>query len=188
VRLERPILENLIRLSAFRSVESASAHSLLWEVPLLLKESGQPIQGMALASTLPDKPTDQGEQLQAERELLGFSLGKHALGYLRPDLQRQGAVRSAGMAKLAAGTRITIAGQMVSWQTPPTKSGQRIVFVTLEDEDGLMQVVIFPRAQEKSMPALHASPLLLVRGTVQRRGLRATIVAEEIRAIPVRRE
>jgi error-prone DNA polymerase len=185
VRLERPILENLIRLSAFRSVGSASAHSLLWEVPLFLKESGQPIQGMALASTLPHKPTDQGEQLQAEHELLGFSLGKHALGYLRPALQRQGAVRSAGLAKLAAGTRILIAGQMVSWQTPPTKSGQRIIFLSLEDEDGLMQVVIFPRAQEKCVPAMHDSSLLLVTGIVQRRGLRATVVAEEITAPPL---
>jgi error-prone DNA polymerase len=185
VRLERPILENLIRLSAFRGVESSTAQSLLWEAPLLLKESGQPFQGMALASTLPHKLTDPGEQLQAEHELLGFSLGKHALGYLRPALQRQGAVRSANLTKLAAGARITIAGQMVSWQTPPTKSGQRIIFVSMEDEDGLTQVVIFPRAQEKCVPAMHDSPLLLVKGTVQRRGLRATIVAEEITGLPL---
>jgi error-prone DNA polymerase len=185
VRLERPILESLIRLSAFRGVESASTRSLLWEAPLLLKESGQPIQGLALASALPHKPTDQGEQFQAEHELLGFSLGKHALAHLRPALQRQGAVRGAAMAKMAAGTRVAIAGQMVSWQTPPTKSGQRIIFLSLEDEDGLMQVVIFPRAQEKCVPAMHASPLLLVKGTVQRRGLRATVVAEEITSIPL---
>jgi error-prone DNA polymerase len=187
VRLERPILENLIRLSAFRGVESASAQSLLWEAPLLLKESGQPIQGMALASALPNKPTghEDGEQLQAEHELLGFSLGKHVLGYLRPALQRQGAVRSAGLAKLAAGTKIAIAGQIVSWQTPPTRSGQRIIFVSMEDEDGLTQVVIFPRAQEKCVPAMHDSPLILVKGAVQRRGLRATIVAEEITALPM---
>jgi hypothetical protein len=49
----------------------------------------------------------------------------------------------------------------------------------------VMQVVIFPRAQEKCVPAMHDSPLLLVKGTVQRRGLRATVVAEEITGLPM---
>ena len=72
---------------------------------------------------------------------------------------------------------------MVAWQTPPTKSGERIIFLTLEDEDSLMQIVVFPHAQDKCVPALHTSPLLLVKGTVQRRGRRATVIAEEITAI-----
>lgn len=188
VQVERPILESLIRLGAFRGpgMESRPAQSLLWELPLILKEAGQRtdmgmgMDGMRLAPALPDVLSDPTDQLQAEQELLGFSLGKHPLSLYRPILERQGAMRSGRLARLSAGTKIAIAGQMVAWQTPPTKSGERIIFLSLDDEDGLMQVVIFPRAQEKCVPALHASPLLLVKGTLQRRGRHATIVAEEI--------
>jgi error-prone DNA polymerase len=54
--------------------------------------------------------------------------------------------------------------------TPPTKSGKRVQFITLEDETGLIDAVAFPKAQEKFARVILASEILAVEGTLQRRG------------------
>ena len=183
VRIERPLVEGLIRAGAFGGLEKPTARKLLWELPRLLRECGEPFQGMSLTDDLPNLPTSRQEEAQAETSLLGFSLDSHPLSFCRAALDRMGVVRSGQLARLADGVTIEVAGQVVAWQTPPTKSGQRVVFLTMEDEDGLLQVVIFPKAQEKCLPALHMSPLLLVQGTVQHRGKAITMLAQEIRGI-----
>jgi len=182
VRLERPIMEDLIRAGAFRSLEASSTRSLLWELPRLFREDNNPIPGMPPAA-LPSFPLTMQEEFQTETSLLGFSPENHPLDFYRAELRQRGVVRSGELAHLANGMRVEIAGQVVGWQTPPTKSGQRVIFLTLEDEDGLIQVVIFPRAQERCVPALYSSSLLLAQGTVQRRGGATTIIAEAIKGV-----
>ncbi len=71
------------------------------------------------------------------------------------------------------GQTVRLAGSVVRYQTPPTRSGKRVVFVCLEDGTGLADVAIFEDVQRESGDVLFKSPWLLVEGKVRRRGPRA---------------
>jgi error-prone DNA polymerase len=91
-------------------------------------------------------------------------------------LREIGATDAAHLAGLPAGRQILVAGIRSSTQTPPIASGKRIIFVTLEDGSGLIDLAFFEDSHEACAHTVFHSGLLLVRGTVQVRGTRRTIV------------
>lgn len=76
------------------------------------------------------------------------------------------------------GQKVLVAGVRASTQTPPIPSGKRIIFVTLEDGSGLVDLAFFEDSHEHAHTIFH-SGLLLVRGTVTARGPRRTVVGEQ---------
>ena len=74
----------------------------------------------------------------------------------------------AALAGVPAGREVAVAGQLVILQRPPTAKG--VAFVTIEDETGLGNLVLSPAVERRCRGALHAAPLLVATGRIQRQG------------------
>lgn len=112
---------------------------------------------------------------------LGLSADDHPLALVRGWLRRQGLRGARDLADLPAGTCARVAGLVVVQQAPPTAKG--FVFLTLEDEDGLVDVILRPPLVARARACLAAGPLLVVAGVVQRDSGAPAIRAEGVRAL-----
>ncbi|QXI40586.1 error-prone DNA polymerase [Pseudomonas xantholysinigenes] len=122
--------------------------------------------------TLPT-PT-QGEDLAADYHTLGTTLGPHPLTLLRPRLRALGCRSSQELAAVEHGDSVAVAGIVVGRQRPQTASG--VTFVTLEDEFGMVNVVVWRALAERQRRALVGSRLLKVSGRLeQEKGVRHLI-------------
>jgi error-prone DNA polymerase len=106
-----------------------------------------------------------GEDLVADYDTLGTTLGPHPLTLLRPRLRALGCRSSAELAGVAHGDNIAVAGIVVGRQRPQTASG--VTFVTLEDEQGMVNVVVWRDLAERQRRALVGSQLLKVSGRLE---------------------
>jgi error-prone DNA polymerase len=105
------------------------------------------------------------DDMQADYASIGLTLGRHPLSMLRAALAARRCRRSRDVAGLAHGTPVRLAGLVTLRQRPETASG--VTFVTLEDEDGLVNVVVWRDLGERQRRVLLESRLLAVQGRVE---------------------
>jgi error-prone DNA polymerase len=142
------------------------------ERPLLLREA--PIRD-AQPTLLP--PTE-GEDIVADYRSLGLTLGRHPLALLRRRLQRMRLSPAAELHTLPHGRPARTAGIVTSRQRPSTAKG--VVFVTLEDETGYINVVVWNDLVERQRRELLGSSLLGVDGVLQKEGEVVHLVARRL--------
>ncbi|MBI5439646.1 MAG: hypothetical protein HY900_00370 [Deltaproteobacteria bacterium] len=106
------------------------------------------------------------EELDSDYESLGLTLGPHPLALLRPQLSRRRILSSAELARASHGRRVRTAGLVVCRQRPDTASGA--TFVTLEDEGGFINLVVWKDLAEKRRAPLLGARLLGVTGILER--------------------
>jgi error-prone DNA polymerase len=112
-------------------------------------------------------PSLQGIELLAlDYERVRLSLNDHPLRHLRAKLARSSVITTAQLAQCSTGERVAVAGLVLARQRPGTASG--VVFVTLEDETGIANLVFYARVFDTYRRAAQHSSLLLVRGKVER--------------------
>jgi len=115
-----------------------------------------------------------GEDLVADYDTLGTTLGPHPLRLLRPRLRALGCRSSAELDGVEHGDAVAVAGLVVGRQRPGTASG--VTFVTLEDEYGMLNVVVWRELAERQRRALVGAQLLKVSGRLeQENGVRHLI-------------
>jgi error-prone DNA polymerase len=110
----------------------------------------------------------EGEDIVADYRALGFTLGRHPLALLRPRLSAHGWLTAAGVSELADGTPLVTGGIVVTRQRPGSAGG--VIFVTLEDETGYVNLVVWSRIADAHRKAMLGARLLGVRGRMQRQG------------------
>ncbi|UVL69154.1 error-prone DNA polymerase [Pseudomonas sp. B21-031] len=150
-------------------------HQARWQVaavqpqlPLFAEVEALPEAVVALPA-----PT-VGEDLVADYQTLGTTLGPHPLRLLRPRLRALGCRSSHELSAVEHGDNIAVAGLVVGRQRPQTASG--VTFVTLEDEYGMVNVVVWRDLAERQRRALVGSQLLKVSGRLeQENGVRHLI-------------
>jgi error-prone DNA polymerase len=113
--------------------------------------------------TLP--PPTEAEDVFADYASTGLTLGRHPLALLRKQLQARRCRRSRELAPLPHGTPVRLAGLVTLRQRPETASGA--TFVTLEDEDGMVNVVVWRDLAERQRRVLLESRLLVVEGKLE---------------------
>ncbi|MDH5578409.1 MAG: error-prone DNA polymerase, partial [Betaproteobacteria bacterium] len=133
-----------------------------------------PIDEPALA--LP--PPGEGEDIVADYASLGLSLGKHPLALLRPRLSRLGLLPAAEVQARPHGSRACAAGLVTCRQRPDTASG--VIFVTLEDETGCVNVVVWRDLIERQRRELLGARLLAVEGRIERDGEVVHLIARRL--------
>ena len=107
-----------------------------------------------------------GELTEADYRMTGVSLNGHPMVHLRPYMQPNGILPAAEIIKRAKdGERVAVAGLVICRQRPGTAKG--FVFLTLEDETGMVNIVVTPKRFEQQALLISTSPLLLVRGVLQ---------------------
>ena len=113
---------------------------------------------------------DLTERVEAELDILGFEVSQHVMHFYADLLAGLGVVRSPDLPAAENGETVLVAGAKVATQTPAVRSGQRIIFASLDDAAGLVDLAFFESVQDRCAARLFASWLLLVRGRVRRAG------------------
>jgi error-prone DNA polymerase len=113
-----------------------------------------------------------GERVRAELSILGLDATRHLVDFYLPLLHELGVTFSADLLRARSRSELLVAGVKVATQTPPIRSGRRVVFLTLDDTTGPVDATFFEDAQGPYAATLFASWLLVVRGVLRRTGPR----------------
>jgi error-prone DNA polymerase len=121
------------------------------------------------------------ERVRAELEVTGMDVSRHLLSFYEPLLRDLGVTPSVDLRRRRGDERVMVAGIKVSSQTPAVRSGQRIIFLTLDDATGPVEVTVFERIQERCARTVFHGFLLAVWGRLRRTGVGGvSIAAEEV--------
>ena len=120
----------------------------------------------------------EGEEIAADYASLGLTLGRHPLALLREDLSARRFVDSGEIQKIPHGRRARAAGLVTCRQRPDTRTG--VVFVTLEDESGCINVVVWSDLVERQRRELLDARLLGVEGVIERDGAVVHLIARRL--------
>jgi error-prone DNA polymerase len=156
-------------LSGHRRQQVWQASALNTPAPPLLREA--PVHEEAC----PLPPPPEGEDVLFDYTSLGLTLRSHPLALLRPRLERRRLQTAQALQALPHGRLVRACGLVTARQRPGTAKG--VVFVTLEDETGTVQVIVWPRLRERLGRVLVESRLLAVHGQWQREGEVCHLVA-----------
>lgn len=187
-RLKREHIENLIVCGALDSL-GLERRELLWQLGLLYRSEGRERTVRQLALPLPteqDMPAGAGfelrlvnewERMSADYLITGMSPRMHPMQLMRARLH-EGIVPTRMVETLDNDSVIEVAGLVVCRQRPGTAKG--FVFMVIEDEYGLVNVVVKPPLYERERAVVRAEPFLVVKGSVQRRDGITNLIARAL--------
>ncbi len=189
----RPAVENLVLARAF-AFTGMSVRELLWRLGALPADVVADRRGRRrspslayddadeLVSTLPalDSMTEVG-RVATDLQILGVSTTRNAFSFWRERLREMGVTPSVKLWEREDGERVRVAGIIVSRARPPTRSGRTAIFISLEDELGLIDVAVFEDVYQSCGRALYTSPVICVEGRLTRMGaLDLSVTAENV--------
>ncbi|WP_326600768.1 DNA polymerase III subunit alpha [Streptomyces sp. NBC_01803] len=186
----RPVAERLAKVGALDAFGGNRRDLLLHIAELHRQRRAAPGPGPAgpqlpladgeetAPAGLPDLA--EGERLDAELKVLGMETTGHLMAGHRAFLAELGALSARRLREARHGETVLVAGAKVATQTPPIRSGRRVIFATLDDTSGLVDLAFFEDSHAACAHTVFHSWLLLVRGTVQRRGPRTLSVVGQV--------
>ena len=166
-RLNRGDLEALAAANALASL-AGHRHQARWACAGI--EPARPLlEDNTVTEAIPLlKAPGEGEQLVADYASTGLSLGRHPLALLRSRLSRLGLQQARHLRGCLHGSIARTGGIVTGRQSPGSASG--VMFVTLEDETGITQIIVWPQLAQRQRRLLLNARLLIVEGKVQREG------------------
>ncbi len=184
IGLKPQAIQSLVQAGAFDGLVS-NRRQALWNAGLDVRpgRNGQaalPLTTVDHAPTLPDF-TDF-ERMAGEYRVMGIYPSGHLMQFVRPGLDRR-VLPTTAIEFLEDGTEVLVAGWPVARQHPRGQHGT--VFVTVEDEEGDTQLIIWPPVFERCKRQLR-SQVILARGTVSRWDGTANVIVSEVVAIDPR--
>jgi error-prone DNA polymerase len=170
----------LSRLAAADALSSLNVErrAALWDVLALHDELPlfQNLDAEEPAATLEETPID--EHITQDYETTGLSLKAHPLGLLRKELESARVITCASLPDIKPGAFVRIAGLVLVKQRPETASG--VIFMTIEDETGNANLIIWPKVYEEHRKVARLSTALIVEGHVQREGAVIHVIAKRL--------
>ncbi|MGZ9719150.1 error-prone DNA polymerase [Rhizobium miluonense] len=165
----------LSRREALWAVRALDAGSAAEKLPLFDLNDHTELQ-VELAVTLPEMLP--GEQVIEDYRYLSLSLKAHPVSFLRADFARMGIVQSRDLPNVASGRMVTIAGLVLVRQRPGSANG--VIFMTLEDETGVANAIVWPKKFEKYRAIVMGARLVKIRGRLQSESGVIHVVADHI--------
>jgi error-prone DNA polymerase len=201
-RCDRPTVENLINCGAFDSFNIPRG-KLLWLLGEIITtrksnlkskisnlKSPRLLDGLSADDLdeqmrqLPDGPQlSLHERVRMDYEILGLSTICHPMVFYREKLTRARMRTAREIRELPDNTMVKVAGVVVVCMRPPTKSGAIVVFITLEDETGFADCVVFPKVYEQCGSVIFNNPALIIEGKAQKMGKGFSIIASKVRPL-----
>jgi error-prone DNA polymerase len=123
------------------------------------------------------------ERLHADFSGTGLTVGRHPMAYYRPEMDRQGVRTAQDLHTLRDGQLVKVAGAVIVRQRPGTAHG--FVFLSLEDETGVANIIVEPKMFDRYKEALVRNPFLLIHGTLQNQQGSLSVKAGKVEAIDV---
>ena len=181
--IKRGTLERLARGDAYQSL-GLDRRQALWAVRGLPSDETLPLFAGLTDEELhpePDVALPQirlGEQVADDYRTLKLSLKSHPMALLRGGFTRQKMIKCAELLEQKNGARVQLAGLVLVRQRPGSAKG--VMFVTLEDETGIANIIVWSHVKERFRPALLGARLMGVQGKMQRQGIVIHVVADRI--------
>jgi error-prone DNA polymerase len=183
--LARDELQTLAAIGAFAPL-GATRRANIWETaeahpgPLFAQSDAQ-------GPSAPDLPPRLREMTEAERLVAdyggtGVTLGRHPMALRRGELAARGVRRASDLPAGEDGQRVRVAGSVIVRQRPGTAKG--FVFLSLEDETGIANVIVTPGLFARQRQALVAEPFLLVEGILQMQDGVVSVRARRVEPLP----
>ncbi len=192
--LTRSVIERLADGDCFRSI-GLDRRKALWEARALDQKSAAEAMPLfeAVHKNLNDMPDFQpepeiqlptmpdGEHVLQDYRYLSLSLKAHPVSFLRRDFNSIGISPSRDLTKMRNGQRLTVAGLVLVRQRPGTAKG--VIFMTLEDETGIVNVIVWAKIFEKYRAEVMGARLVRIRGKLQSAHGVIHVIAEHIENI-----
>ena len=179
-------LERLAEADAFAGL-GLDRRAALWAIRGLA-DSALPLWAAADAGAMPRPegaepavdltPMTAGRSVVEDYRSLGLSLRAHPVSFLRSVLAGRGMIACGELAAMRDGRRATVPGLVLVRQRPGSAKG--IMFITLEDETGIANIVVWPSVFEANRALILSARMIAVRGRVQREGEVIHVVAERL--------
>ena len=175
--LSRRELEALADAGALREL-SGNRHLTFWQVAGSEQELPlAPVAANAEGTPLLVPPTE-GQNIAADYRTQGLTLGRHPLALLREQLTADHVVTAAGLLDLPHGRVVRVAGIVTARQRPQSAAG--VMFITLEDETGYVNLIVWEGVWSRARRIANGSRLLAVHGMLQKEGLVTHVVAQKL--------
>ncbi|MCR6646588.1 MAG: error-prone DNA polymerase [Terricaulis sp.] len=177
-------IERLADIDAFRSL-GLERRDALWAVRGLNRVGGQ--EDLPLFAEAHDRTREpdfdlpamtMGEHVVEDYRTLGLSLKTHPAALLREEMAARRAIRAEKLTQIPNGQRVRVAGLVLVRQRPGTASG--VIFMTMEDESGVANIVVWPKVFEQFRRQVLAGRLVAVDGPVQSESGVIHVIAERI--------
>jgi error-prone DNA polymerase len=182
--LEPSVLERLADADAFRSL-GLDRREALWAVRGLRRAGDKDDLPLLAASTMRAQEPDfalpampPGEHVVEDYRHLHLSLKAHPVSFLRDALAGRGIVASEALPLCKPDRVVTVSGLVLVRQRPGTASG--VIFMTLEDETGVANIVVWPKVFEQFRPTVLGARFAAVRGKLQSESNVIHVIADEI--------
>jgi error-prone DNA polymerase len=182
--MSRPVAEALAHAGAFDRLPGGSRRDRLFvamtaDAPREGQQAALPFAEPAVPRTL--REYTDAERVKAELEVTGLDASRHLLSFYGPLLRDLGVTPAGSLGEMRGEQWVMVAGVKVASQTPAVRSGQRIIFLTLDDGTGLSDVTVFERVQPWCAKPIFHGFLLAVWGRLRRTGVKgASIIAERV--------
>ena len=165
------------------ATKGTNRRDALWQVERVSRPPGPLFQDLSEADgNSPLTPMTVAERIDADFRGTGLTIGKHPVAYHRPDLNKLGALRAVDVAMMKDGSSVRIGGWVIVRQRPGTAKG--FVFLTLEDETGVSNIIITPQVFEENRLVLVNHPFLMIEGSLQNQDNVVSVKARRVQALP----
>ncbi len=187
--VSRPVVEAIAHAGGFDPVGGGTRRDRLYQAMVTDTPARENEQLAFALEADPEPPglreyTD-AERVRAELEVLRVDASRHLVSFYAPLLKDLGVVRSADLRTRRGDEWVMVAGVKVASQTPAVRSGQRIIFLTLDDATGPVDVTVFERVQPWCARTVFHGFVLAVWGRLRRTGVGgASVVAEQVWDLP----
>jgi DNA-directed DNA polymerase III PolC len=148
------------------------------DLPLFASRSSEPAHIVSREPDVRLPPMPIGEEVINDYRFLHLSLRAHPAQFLRPDLNVRGIKHNETLRRITSGTRICISGLVTCRQRPGSANG--VVFMTIEDETAVANVIVWPKVFERFRPVVLGARYVAVTGTVQEESGVIHVVAEQL--------
>jgi error-prone DNA polymerase len=154
----------------------------LWQVERVARPAGELYEELhEQDSNSPLAPMTRPERMDADFRGTGLTIGRHPVAYRRAELSKLGASRAIDLQQLHDGSAVKVGGWVIVRQRPGTAKG--FVFLTMEDETGVANIIITPQLFDKYRLVVVDEPFLLISGRLQNQDNVISVKAKTIRAL-----
>jgi error-prone DNA polymerase len=178
-------MNKLAEVGALNSLEAAHRRDALWQAGHAAQPAGPLLDSLPepeRASPLAQMTNE--ERLNADFTGTGFTIGRHPMAYRREEMNALGVTPASRLPHMRDGPTVRVAGCVIVRQRPGTAKG--FVFLSMEDETGVINVIVTPALFDRYRRELLGSPFLLIDGTLQSADNVVSVKAGRVAALSAR--
>jgi error-prone DNA polymerase len=181
--LRKDELTKLAAVGALNALEAAGRRGAMWESARAIQPVGPLLESsLAEACAIPLRPMTPEERLHADYLGTGVTIGRHPMAWRRAEMNTRHATPAAELHRMRNGRPVRVGGAVIVRQRPGTAHG--FVFLSLEDETGISNIIVTPDVFEQYRLTLVGAPFLFIEGTLQNVDGVVSVKASSIEALP----